>query len=60
MCAQVHRNITNAVSTALHFMVDLLVAFLFTVFVTELSKVVVGRLRCAPGLMVRMPTPMLP
>lgn len=45
--SQVHRNITMAVSTALHFFIDLVVAFLFTIFMTELTKVATGVLRCA-------------
>lgn len=42
---KVHRNITMAVSTALHFFIDMVVAFLFTIFMTELTKVATGRLR---------------
>ena len=51
-----HRNITNAVSTALHFLIDLVFAFLFCIFMTELTKVFVGRLRwlAAPAAL-RMP-----
>jgi len=37
-----------AVSTALHFFIDIVVAFLFTIFMTELTKVATGVLRCAP------------
>lgn len=51
-----HRDITNAVSTALHFLIDLVIAFLFCIFITELTKIFVGRLRpdflarCLPNL----------
>lgn len=44
---QVHPNVTMAVSTALHFFIDMVVAFLFTIFMTELTKVATGVLRCA-------------
>ena len=43
--AQVHRNITMALSTMLHFLIDIAVAFLFTIFMTELTKVATGVLR---------------
>jgi hypothetical protein len=43
--AQVHRNITMALSTMLHFFIDIVVAFLFTIFMTELTKVATGVLR---------------
>jgi hypothetical protein len=43
--AQVHRNITMALSTMLHFFLDVVVAFLFTIFMTELTKVATGVLR---------------
>ena len=42
---QVHRNITMALSTMLHFFIDIVVAFLFTIFMTELTKVATGVLR---------------
>jgi len=42
---KVHRNVTMAVSTALHFFIDCAVAFLFTIFMTELTKVATGVLR---------------
>ena len=45
MNSQVHRNITMALSTMLHFLIDIAVAFLFTIFMTELTKVATGVLR---------------
>lgn len=42
---RVHRNITMALSTMLHFLIDIAVAFLFTIFMTELTKVATGVLR---------------
>lgn len=40
-----HRDITNAVSTSVHFFLDAVLALIVTLFMTELSKLVVGRLR---------------
>lgn len=45
---QVHRNVTEAVATVLHFFIDICAAFLFTIFMTELTKVLTGVLRCVP------------
>lgn len=42
---QVHKNITMAVSTALHFLIDVFLAFLVTQFMSELTKHVCGVLR---------------
>mmetsp|Transcript_17590 Transcript_17590/g.52858 ORF Transcript_17590/g.52858 Transcript_17590/m.52858 type:complete len:405 (-) Transcript_17590:848-2062(-) len=42
---RVHRNVTEAVATMLHFFIDICVAFLFTIFMTELTKVATGVLR---------------
>lgn len=42
---KVHRNVTEAVATVLHFFIDLCAAFLFTIFMTELTKVLTGVLR---------------
>lgn len=42
---KVHRSVTEAVCVMLHFFIDICVAFLFTIFMTELTKVATGVLR---------------
>jgi hypothetical protein len=45
VCAQVQRNITMALSTVLHFFIDLVLAFLLTNSIAETTKVTTGVLR---------------
>lgn len=42
---QVHRSVTDAVCVIAHFFLDIVVAFLFTIFMTEMTKIATGVLR---------------
>ena len=52
--------LNHAHAQVLHFFIDVAVAFLFTIFMTELTKVATGVLRCVPARAPAGPFPLDP